>query len=140
MYQLLYVSEATHSMSKNELLSLLQQSKLNNYKQHITGLMLYKDQRFMQILEGNETDVENLYAKIAQDSRHHELVVLLRKQTDKPLFKDWSMGFIDLDNDEAARIPGYSDFLNTPLNSKNFISDPSLTMQFLYIFKFAHIT
>jgi hypothetical protein len=94
----------------------------------------------MQILEGNETDVENLYAKIAQDSRHHELVVLLRKQTDKPLFKDWSMGFIDLDNDEAARIPGYSDFLNTPLNSKNFISDPSLTMQFLYIFKFAHIT
>ncbi len=140
MYQLLYVSEATHPMSKNDLLNLLQQSKLNNYKQHITGLMLYKDQRFMQILEGNKTDVENLYAKISQDPRHRELVVLLRKETDKPLFKDWSMGFVNLDNKEVAHIPGYSDFLDTPLNSQNFISDPTLSMQFLYIFKFAHIT
>jgi len=35
-------------------------------------------------------------------------------------------------------LPGFTTFLGTPLDSKHFINDPTLSYQFFYVFKHAN--
>ena len=49
------------------------------------------------------------------------------------------MGFLNLESDYAKSIPGYTTFLDTPLSAQIFVDDPTMAMQFLYIFKFAKL-
>jgi hypothetical protein len=137
MFQLLYVSTATKPFNDTDLVVLLKAARQKNARLHINGMLLYKQGKFMQILEGEESAVRKLYAEISQDPRHGELTVILERQCSTSVFKDWSMGFANLRDDLIKTLPGYNHFLNTPLDSTHFVSDPTLSMQFLNIFKHA---
>lgn len=139
MFQLIYSSKSRQSMGDADLISLLKKSRDKNSKLNITGMLLYKENRFMQLLEGKEEDVLSLFSTIKQDNRHEDVLVLFEKHCDHAVFNNWSMGFVNLDNDYAKNIPGYTDFLSTPLDTKDFVNDPTLALQFLYIFKYAHL-
>ena len=52
MYQLIYLSSATEMFTKEKLLALLEQSRPNNARLGITGILLYSNGNFMQTLEG----------------------------------------------------------------------------------------
>ena len=45
------------------------------------------------------------------------------------------MGFRDLNSAEVRSLPGYSEFLNTPLTGKEFAADPSRAHKLLLTFK-----
>ncbi len=139
MFQLLYISNATQPLNDTDLVALLKQARKKNAGLNVTGMLLYKDAKFMQILEGDETAVRKLFAEISDDPRHQNITVIFQKRCPTAVFTDWSMGFINLDDEWAKSIPGYTSFLETPLDSAHFVDDPSLTMQFLYIFKFAKL-
>jgi len=49
------------------------------------------------------------------------------------------MGFAHLNAETVKTLSGYTDFLDTPLDSSHFIDDPTLSMQFLNIFKYAKV-
>lgn len=135
MIFMIYVSSATHLFSKSELITLLAKSRENNMKLNITGMLLYKDGNFMQVLEGKEETVRSLYIKIASDPRHQGIITLLEGPLEERQFPDWSMGFSDLTEEEALSIPGYSKFLKTPLTEKEFSSNPSRCQELLLLFK-----
>jgi hypothetical protein len=105
--------------------SLLDQSREKNTRLGITGLLLYKDGAFMQVLEGEDLCVENLYSTIEKDPRHRACTLLRWEVIKERCFPAWSMGFKDLQNVEIQRTPGYSPFMNEPLTSTNFQADPS---------------
>lgn len=96
MLQLVYVSSATHLFSKTELLELLTKSRIKNSALGITGMLLYKEGNFMQLLEGEANAVHRLYDTIHKDPRHHNSIVLVDEPAKTPFFRDWSMGFRDL--------------------------------------------
>jgi hypothetical protein len=73
-------------------------------------LLLYHEGSFLQTLEGDEHVLENLYAKICQDKRHHRLVALLRRQVDARHFDQWQMGFASM-KALPKNMPGFSDYL-----------------------------
>ena len=135
MYSLVYVSSAVEPFSQPELVELLEQSHANNEALGITGMLLYKDGNFMQVLEGEEAVVRRLYAAIGRDPRHHGLLTLLEGRLEQRQFPAWSMGFRDLNVADAASIPGYSEFLNSPLTGKEFSSDPARCHKLLMVFK-----
>lgn len=137
MFQLLYVSTATKPLTEMDLLVLLKAARNKNATLNINGMLLYKNAKFMQILEGDEAVVKKLYAEIAKDVRHQDLTIIFQRQCPKKVFSNWSMGFVHLDDVHASTLPGYTDFLDTPLDSSHFINDPTLSMQFLNIFKHA---
>ena len=70
MFQLIYASHAKHAFDETELVSLLKASRTKNLKLNITGMLLYKDGIFMQLLEGDETEVRKLFSTIKHDNRH----------------------------------------------------------------------
>ncbi|HAE31032.1 MAG TPA: blue light sensor protein, partial [Flavobacteriales bacterium] len=90
-FQLTYYSAAVEDLDADEVISILQKSRVNNAANDITGCLLYHNSEFLQILEGKEESVRNLFKKIQQDKRHEAVLQLAENTTSKRLFGQWSM-------------------------------------------------
>ena len=135
MFFLTYVSTANQDLSKADLNELLAQCRRNNARLGITGMLLYKDGNFMQVLEGEESAVRSIYAKIGGDPRHKGEIVLQQGTQEERQFPGWSMGYRDLESQEARAVPHYSEFLNTPLTGREFSGNPGRSQKLLLSFK-----
>lgn len=102
-----YSSTATTSFSDADLAALLTVSRRNNARNGLTGMLVSRDDRFLQVLEGPEDQVEETMTKIAGDSGHRDLRILLREQTEHRQFPDWTMSFAQLGSADEDRVPGY---------------------------------
>ena len=89
----------------------------------------------MQTLEGEKEAVTELVRTIERDARHKGVLVLLRGTSEERFFPNWTMGFRDLADHNAAKTPGYTDFINTPLTDPEFTGDPDRCMKMLLLFK-----
>ncbi|HEY0792096.1 MAG TPA: BLUF domain-containing protein [Chthoniobacterales bacterium] len=132
MFFLVYVSSAVNLFSKGELLKLLDISRCNNAKLGVTGMLLYKNGNFMQLIEGPEQAVRTLHAKIAIDSRHRGLITLLQGHQENREFEHWSMGFQSLDSEEVGPHPGYSDILDVTLTKEDFPAHSSKCLKLFW--------
>jgi hypothetical protein len=74
-------------------LRLLARSFLNNQKYNITGLLIYKNRQFAQVIEGDEATIERLWNKIQLDTRHKDIQLLLKEPIVHRSFSKWSMLF-----------------------------------------------
>ena len=104
--KLVYVSGGVKPFSPSDLGSLLQIARAKNEQVGVTGLLLYHKQSFFQILEGESEAVAKTFARIAQDKRHHRLMLLSKLDSKERSFGEWSMGFVDADH-ATARLPGF---------------------------------
>lgn len=137
MFSLVYVSSAIKPFTRPQLLQLLAQSRAANERHGITGMLLYKNGNFMQVLEGEELAVRRVHKQIGKDIRHRGMLVLLRRHQQARDFADWSMGFCDLGSVQSPPLPGYSEFMNVDLMDAHFFSDPSNAQKLLLTFKTA---
>lgn len=116
LFLLAYTSIASHHMTHEELLSLLSQSRKNNLPTEITGMLLYMEGCFFQVLEGEADPLEKLYEKIAKDPRHHDVMKLILEPIETRCFSHWSMGFQHITREELSSISGLTDFLDRENN------------------------
>jgi hypothetical protein len=130
-----YVSSAVEWFSMADLRLLLAKSRERNEREGITGMLLFKDGHFMQVVEGEDEAVKRLHDRIQADPRHRGIVTVDGGPIEARRFADWRMGFYDL-NEEGATLPaGYSEFLDTPLDDPTFIRNPDRSRQLLMLFK-----
>jgi len=97
MKNLVYLSTSRTLLSDEVLLDILASARKNNQKHNITGVLLYSEGTFIQVLEGEDDDVDETFATISKDIRHKNIVVMLNEPTDKRSFPSWSMGFNSVD-------------------------------------------
>ena len=135
MHSVTYVSLAKAPFSAQALEDLLTTSVANNGRLAVTGMLLYKNGCFMQVLEGSATAVHLIYTRIERDSRHHEMKVIAREPIEDREFPDWSMGFHNLGSTDLTIYPGYSEFLGVPLDDEQFSGDVSRSRKLLALFK-----
>ncbi len=135
MFFLTYVSSATEPFSEEDLALWLAQWRKNNSALGITGMLLYKDGNFMQVLEGEEGTIRSLYTRIERDPRNKGNIVLQQEDAEERQFPDWTMGFRDLNSPEVRDIPSYSEFLSTPLTGREFSENPTRSQKLLLTFK-----
>ncbi len=93
MRQLLYVSTCSRDLTPGALDDILAAARANNALLGITGLLLHIDGGFLQILEGDERAVRELYGRIAADRRHGSQRLMLDREIAGRVFSGWSMGF-----------------------------------------------
>jgi hypothetical protein len=98
-YRLIYASSARRRLAAADLEAILDVARRNNARQGISGMLLYKDGNFIQLLEGAEDAILRLFETIKADSRHRGIVVLDERPVDAPALADWSMGFREVDAD-----------------------------------------
>lgn len=125
LHQLVYVSSATALFSLSDLLALLEQSRQRNAEVHVTGMLLYREGNFMQVLEGRPDAVAATHARIQADPRHRGLITLRNAAVAARSFPHWSMAYRNLELGVSDEIPGYSDFLNQQweLSARNVQAD-----------------
>jgi hypothetical protein len=106
----IYVSAATHDFGREELSDLLQAARLTNRRLGVTGMLLYAEGTFFQILEGPQLTVDALYERISRDTRHTEVAKIIREPIDHRSFAEWTMGFSRISRRELAGLVGVNDF------------------------------
>lgn len=135
MINLVYVSVSDHPMTDEELRALLEESRENNAKLNVTGMLLYRDGFFIQALEGEEQAVRELYDAIRDDGRHRNIVTVYEEPITERAFSDWSMGFNKMEDRFLEQIPGYTDFLDQPFETEAFTNHPTRAAILLNSFK-----
>ena len=95
---LLYVSQATDSLSEEAQTALREKTLLYGQRENVTGVLVYRKGFFMQYLEGHEEELLDLFQKLRGNPRHFNVRVLSRGTLDKRLFNDWSVRWVNQDN------------------------------------------
>lgn len=135
VFSLVYVSSASATFTEDELVDILRTSRERNAAAGITGALLYSNGNLMQVLEGDETAVRRLYAKISRDRRHTGLITLIGDHQETRQFADWAMACQDPDMSGSADGEGFDDFLTTPFTKAEFGADPTACQRLLLGFK-----
>lgn len=107
---LVYSSAATRCFDRDSLVQLLTFARNFNDSHGLTGMLLYDDESFFQILEGDPDELHALYERIEHDNRHAQIIKLIEMRINKRTFARWSMGYAKVTREELAKIPGLNDF------------------------------
>jgi hypothetical protein len=59
----------------------------------ITGVLLFSEGTFLQVIEGEPQAVNDLYGSIIRDGRHKQVIKLLERDAGQRSFPDWAMGW-----------------------------------------------
>jgi hypothetical protein len=107
LISMVYSSTATKEFHDEELAGLLHVCRENNDRLDVTGMLLYRDGRFLQVLEGPRESVHSLMMTIARDPRHDDVRILLEDRIEERSFPDWTMAFESLTKQVSDEMPGY---------------------------------
>lgn len=129
LISLVYVSYATHKMSASDLKDILEKSRANNRTKSITGMLLYREGYFIQVLEGEKEPVTALFETIKADPRHKGVLIITQRNIEKRDFSEWSMGFKNLDDVDFSVYPEYHDF--EQFSPEYFAKNPGKTLTLL---------
>ncbi|MGB5944213.1 MAG: BLUF domain-containing protein [Leeuwenhoekiella sp.] len=126
IHSIIYLSAANTTLGHENLKDLLKQTLYNNNARNITGFLLYKNQYFLQLLEGNKKDLRSLYKKITADSRHSNVIKLVDQTTQERTFASYLSGFEIFDNSHCeellkSRIANISTFPSPDIRKKAYI-------------------
>jgi hypothetical protein len=135
LYRLAYFSSAQEYFSKPQLLTLLNKAREKNASLGITGMLLFKEGNFMQLIEGEKVALHSLFQTISDDPRHHHLLVIFNEAAQERLFADWTMGFYDLADPDLQTLPGFSPYMNHPLDGAVCQNDPSGCLALFKLFR-----
>ncbi len=116
MIQISYVSQSKKPLSSEELLALLLQFRANNEARGVTGMLLYCNGTFLQVIEGEDQVVADLFARIQKDSRHESIQMLSRRSIESREYADWSMGFERVTDERLKSVKGLKDFSSEDFN------------------------
>ncbi|MBC8098871.1 MAG: BLUF domain-containing protein [Armatimonadetes bacterium] len=132
---LVYVSSESAPTSDAELQAILEVSRINNTSKEITGMLLYRDGFFMQVLEGEEAQVDEVYAAICTDPRHDHILLVYKTPIMQRSFPSWSMGFNKVEDADLQVKPELNDYLVGGHGMEFFAKSPSRATTLLEVFK-----
>jgi hypothetical protein len=97
LLRLTYASRAADGLSRADLSDIARKAQTKNARLGITGLLLYVDGDFLQILEGPAAPVEAMFELIERDARNKWVTRLATERILRRAFGDWSMGCFEVD-------------------------------------------
>ena len=113
LIHLIYNSAATCAFTEEDFSVMLRKARSKNASLDITGMLLYIEGCFFQVLEGPENAVNALAETIRQDSRHTRMTTIIREPIVKRAFSEWTMGFTQMSLKNLNEIEGLNDFFTT---------------------------
>lgn len=108
--KLIYTSSMSRHCTLEEIDNILNQSRTRNTDKNITGVLYYSNQFFFQCLEGELSDIEQVFQSIAQDKRHTDVQLVDISTIDNREFGDWSMAYVF---QSEKLIPLHQELFNT---------------------------
>lgn len=104
--QMIYSSQALQPMGSPELAQILADARGGNEARDVTGVLVYADGVFLQVLEGERAALDELIESIRSDKRHHSMKVFRDEPIDERAFSDWRMAYLAPNAGELANWVG----------------------------------
>jgi hypothetical protein len=92
--QLAFASRARLGLRASETSDLITTSRSNNARDDITGVLLYTGESFLQVVEGQDAEVSDLWRRLLVDDRHYGVVSLFDRAEHDRWFRDWRAGYL----------------------------------------------
>jgi len=105
----LYASRAVAASPDAEIDHILVQSRRNNARHGVTGMLCVSDGIFIQVLEGGRDEVCELLNTIVRDPRHTHVRLLVFEEIAERRFASWTMGQVNIAKVNPALLLKYSD-------------------------------
>lgn len=137
LISVIYASRSTEHFQEHQIPDLLKQARLANAKHELTGMLLYINGNFLQVLEGHPDLVEAVYSVILRDKRHTQTTLIARETIDERAYEGWTLCHKTLDPVEAGEIIGDPDYFTSgtwvtqldALRAKKLLSAASVRWQ-----------
>ncbi len=121
-----YISSSTQNDSLENIKEMYSKAKANNSKNNISGILIYHNGNYLQVLEGTHKDVDQTYIRISKDSRHKNIIKVINSDTEYRIFEDYNFGFTILrDSSEFKELKSYLNWLK---NANHKITNELITM------------
>ena len=137
IFHVIYVSTATEPLSSGQLRELLIAARQRNSNLGLTGLLLYAHGKFIQVLEGSESAVREVFTSIQRDKRHKNIDTLRFENKETRNFPDWRMGYRNFTVD-LETLPTVSRFLEPDFDTSVLHDDSSEAYRMLLAFRNAN--
>lgn len=105
MIQLTYVSEASHDLTSDELFKIIEASSRNNLRDELTGFLIFAKNRFFQLIEGPQDQIEALVTRLNRDPRHRAIRIVNRQQIAERAFPRWHMKRLEAGSELWRALP-----------------------------------
>lgn len=107
LHRIVYLSSTTQHFPPEALEELLVGAREANARLGLTGMLIYHDGNFLQVLEGAKTAVMDTLDRIRHDTRHAGMIMLENRACRRTSFPDWSMGYCVLDEMSEPQREGF---------------------------------
>ncbi|MDO5979851.1 BLUF domain-containing protein [Flavivirga spongiicola] len=114
-----YISDSCQEESLDTLKALYSKAKNNNSKYNITGILIYSNSNFLQVLEGDQTSVDATFKRISLDRRHRNIFKVINIDIQQRIFEDYNFGFtiVNNNNKELDSLYEYLEWLRKADNT-----------------------
>ena len=109
LHRLVYMSTAVGVLRADELDKVYLRAKVSNASAGITGLLLFYEGTFLQLLEGPAAGISSLVQKLRRDKRHANLIILESSPIETRVFPDSPMQYVPARNLSAGEKQAFSD-------------------------------
>ena len=100
LIRLLYVSKPVGPITTYVTTSILEVSSINNKKTDITGVLCQGSGIYLQVIEGQRSDISALFSRIMADTRHNNVEILSMEEIEQRRYGQWSMALVQLSMDD----------------------------------------
>lgn len=128
-----YISDSVHNESFKNLEDLYLKARINNLKNNITGILIYLDRNFLQVLEGEKKIVDATFKKICTDARHKNIFNIIDTPIDQRIFEDYNFGFTTIN--DKKELNNLAEYLNWLKNADCDCTTKVITMVEIFITK-----
>lgn len=94
MRLLAYVSDSNiteEHLIDAEIRAIEAVSKIKNVSRGVCGFLLFLEDKFLQVIEGEDDELEKLMRIIEKDKRHSNIVTLVDRPIKERLLGEWNM-------------------------------------------------
>jgi hypothetical protein len=119
LVRLLYVSKPVGPITTFVTTSILEASSLNNKKTDITGVLCQGSGVYLQVIEGQRSDISALLSQIMADTRHNNVVILSMEEIEQRRYGQWSMALVQLSMDDPMVQMAHPEFDPYTASSKD---------------------
>lgn len=113
MLELVYKSKAKEGITQIDIEAILETAQNFNKANELTGCLIFHNNYFIQLLEGDEQVLKTLYDRIVKDTRHENIELMYEKTKSQRNFENWGMAFVNLDENEEFTKKMFRDNVTT---------------------------
>ena len=105
LIRIIYISRSTFKPTRSNAViepnvgRILAQSRINNQRNGLVGVLYFGDGCFFQCLEGEKSAIDALYGRLQLDPRHKDIKLLSRENVSVLSYAGWTMKFVPLEKE-----------------------------------------